>query len=307
MIKNLSLKVFPLIRDINNSSYTLLELLVLLENLSKYKFSGYLEVKGTKNNFIILIDEGILVSYVDITNEPYEISYLVFKYRVEEEIKVITYSMPLGFSSILRGFYLFENQVMNYIVNNIKDWESLLLKLAKKNLTGIMQLEIVGKEYFLLIKSGNIFLRTDMINNNNLIVSSYFYNEIVLDKIKNNLRASVNVIGADNKEIEEKMKENDIKHSLVRELELRERKIPFGGNSISISPEIYDLWTSTLQTTQIVIKIEGLEEKVNVGLNKDPKLTADVIALPSSIVQKIRIRDRKVVNGEKIVVYPEII
>lgn len=307
MIKNLSLKVFPLIRDINNSSYTLLELLVLLENLSKYKFSGYLEVKGTKNNFIILIDEGILVSYVDITNEPYEISYLVFKYRVEEEIKVITYSMPLGFSSILRGFYLFENQVMNYIVNNIKDWESLLLKLAKKNLTGIMQLEIVGKEYFLLIKSGNIFLRTDMINNNNLIVSSYFYNEIVLDKIKNNLRASINVIGADNKEIEEKMKENDIKHSLVRELELRERKIPFGGNSISISPEIYDLWTSTLQTTQIVIKIEGLEEKVNVGLNKDPKLTADVIALPSSIVQKIRIRDRKVVNGEKIVVYPEII
>lgn len=170
-----------------------------------------------------------------------------------------------------------------------------------------MQLEIVGKEYFLLIKSGNIFLRTDMINNNNLIVSSYFYNEIVLDKIKNNLRASINVIGADNKEIEEKMKENDIKHSLVRELELRERKIPFGGNSISISPEIYDLWTSTLQTTQIVIKIEGLEEKVNVGLNKDPKLTADVIALPSSIVQKIRIRDRKVVNGEKIVVYPEII
>lgn len=309
MIKNLSIKTFPLTRDINNSSYILLEFFVLLENLSKYKFSGYLEIKGSKYNFIILIDEGIPVSYVDITNEPFEISPLIFKYRIEEEIKVITYTMPIGFSNILRGFYIFENQIMNNTINNYRDWEALLLKISKKNITGIIQIDALGKEYFLLVKSGNIFLRTDMINNNNLIVSSYFYNEVIIEKIKNNTKINVNVIGIDNKELEEHLKQNDIKHSLVREMEIKESRGVIGA-SIIISPEIIENWIYTLQTNQLKLKIEGLEEKFleksRIEIKKDPKLPTDVIFLPSSVISKIKIRDRKVVPGEKIVIYPEI-
>lgn len=307
MLKTLPIKVFPLTRDINNSNYILFEFFLLLENLSKYKYSGYIEAKGSKNSFTIIMDEGLIVSYVDITDTPHEISNLVFKYRVEEEIKIITYTMPIGFSNILRGFYLFENQIMNYNLTNQRDWEALLLKLAKKNTTGIIEIEIQGQTYYMLIKSGNIFFRTDMLNNNNLIISSYYYNEIILKKIKNGSRCVINVTGIDNKELEEKIKENDIKHSLVRELEVREAKSLLSGNAILLSQEVIDFWISTLQTTKIGIKIEGLEGNLNAQTKPDPKLPADVIQLPSNIIQRIKIRDRKIVSGEKIVVYPEII
>lgn len=308
MLKAIPLKVFPLTRDINNSNYILFEFFLLLENLSKYKYSGYIEVKGSKNSFIIIIDEGLIVSYVDTTDTPHEISNLIFKYRIEEEIKAITYTMPIGFSNILRGFYLFENQIMNYNLTNYRDWESLLLKLAKKNTTGIIEIEIQGQTYYMLIKSGNIFLRTDTLNNNNLIISSYYYNEVILKKIKNGARFIINVTGIDNKELEEKLKENDIKHSLVRELEVREAKF-FGlsGNTISLSQEIIDFWVSTLQTTKIGVKIEGLEGNLNAQTKPDPKLPPDVIQLPSNIIQRIKIRDRKIMSGEKIIVYPEIL
>ncbi|MCX7758530.1 MAG: hypothetical protein N2169_02810 [bacterium] len=307
MIKSLPLKVFPLTRDINNISYILLELVVLLENLSKYKYSGYLEIKGSKNNFIILIDEGMIVSYVDTTDTPTEISPLIFRYRVEDEIKVVSYTMPIGFSNILRGFYLFENQVMNYNLTNSKDWDSLLLKLTKKNITGIMEIELMGQTYYILLKCGNPFLRSDTINNNNFVISSYFYNEIILEKIKNNTRCIINVTGTDNKELEEKLKENDIKHSLVRELEVKENKSWTTGRDIIISADVIDFWISALQTTSIALRIEGLEGDIkNIQVKKDSKLPPDVIQLPQNIVQRIKIRDRKIVSGEKIAVYPEI-
>ncbi|MCS7165787.1 MAG: hypothetical protein RMJ51_05915 [Candidatus Calescibacterium sp.] len=307
MLKALPLKPFPLTRDINNTFYLLVELIVLIENLSKYKYSGYLEIKGSKNSFIVLIDEGMVVSYVDVTDNPIEISPLIFRYRVEEEIKVVTYTMPIGFSSILRGFYLFENQIMNYSVNGYKDWESFWLKLSKRNITGIMEINMMEQTYYLLVKSGNPFIRSDIINNNNLVISSYFYNEFIIQKIKNNAKCIVNVTGIDNKELEEKLKENDIKHSLVRELEVKEKGWSVGSREISISSEIVEFWTSTLQSTSIALKIEGLEGDIkNIQVKKDPKLPPDIILVPQSILQRIKIRDRRVVSGEKIVVYPEI-
>lgn len=305
MLNSLPLKVFSLTRDINNSNYNIVELFVLIENLSKYKYSGYVEVKDTKQSFIILIDEGMVVSYVDITDEPTEISHLLFKYRIEEEIKVSVYILPPGFSSILRGFHLFENHVMNYTVNNIKDWESLLTKLIKKNITGIMELNFQIESFQILIKSGNPFLRSDILNNNTLIISSFYYNEIILERIKNNSKLTVNVLGLDNKELEEKLKENDFKNSLVKELELRETKGFFGGN-ISLSSDLVDFWYSALGTSSFILKIEGLEGNINVQIKKDPKLPADVIEIPPNIIQKIKIRNRKAIPGEKIIVYPEI-
>ncbi|MEN3015332.1 MAG: hypothetical protein ABDH21_04665 [bacterium] len=308
MIKTLPLKVFSLNRSPDNINYQLFEFFLLLENLCKYKYSGYMEIKGNKYSFVILIDEGIPVSYVDITNNPMEISPIIFKYRVEEELNVKTYIMPVGYSSILRGYYLFENQVMNYNINNYRDWESLILRLSKKNTTGIIQLDLMNNTYYLLMKAGNLFLRPDMINNQSLIVCSYYFTELITEKLKNNARGMVSVFGIDNKELDEKMRENDVKHSLVKELEVKEMKgVAFGGASISISQEIIDFWISSLQTTQFFLKIEGLEERINVAIKRDPKLSPDVIVLPSSVMQKIKIRDRRIMNGEKIAVYPELL
>ncbi len=311
MIKTLPLKVFPLTRDVNNTSYNLIEFFLLLENLSKYKHSGYIEVKDSRRSFVILIDEGMIVSYVDVTDEPVEISPLIFKFRIEEELKAIVYNMPMGFSSILRGFYLFENQIMNYNLTNYKDWESLLLKLIKKNTTGIVEIELSDQQYYLLIKSGNLFLRQDILNNNKLILSYPFYNDILLSKIKNNHKTIVNVLGIDNKELEEKLKENDLKHSLVRELELRQSKpilgvgpLGMGPGTITIPEELDDYWKSVLQTKYRLV-IEGLEGEGKLELKKDPKIPSDTIYLSSDIIKKIKIRDRKIITGEKIIVYPE--
>ncbi|MFN4219438.1 MAG: hypothetical protein ACK4GJ_00760 [bacterium] len=305
MLKSLPLKLFSLTRDINNSNYNILELFVLIENLSKYKYSGYIEVKDSKQSFIILIDEGVVVSYVDVTDEPTEISPLIFKYRIEEEMKAVVYVLPPGFSTILRGFHFFENQVMNYVVNNTKDWESLLTKLIKKNITGILELNFQIESFQMLVKSGNLFLRPDIVNNNNLIISSFYYNEVILERIKNNSKFIVNVLGIDNKELEEKLKENDFKHSLVKEMEIRESKGIFGGN-ITISTEIIEFWYSSLGTNSFLLKIEGLEGNISAQIRRDPKLPADVIEIPPNIIQKIKIRNRKALPGEKIAVYPEI-
>jgi len=305
MIKTIPLKVFPLTRT-NDTVYNLLEFKVLLENLSKYKYSGYIEIEGEKTSFIVLIDEGMAVSYVDTTNDPIEIAPILFQYRLEEQFKATTYIMPAGFSSILRGFHLFENIFMNYNILNIKDWNAFLTKISQKNITGILQMNILDKEYFLLIKSGNIYLRSEVININSLVISQFFFEQIVIEKIKNNNKGIFNVIGIENKELTEKLKEYDLRHSLVKELEVKENKSILGAKDIVIPADIVREWEEKIQD-RFSLQIEGIEGKINLSAKADPKLSPDTILIPSSIMQKIKIRDQKIMPGERIVIYPQIL
>ncbi len=203
--------------------------------------------------------------------------------------------------------YKFENIIMNNIINTKKDMDNLLSILSKQNITGIMNLTFKNQQYFILIKRGNLVLRNEMLNNGNLITSFYYYKEILYQKLLNNNRIGINVLGLEDKKMEKIIEENEKIHMTVKELEVKTiRSWGVGGNVIKLSKVIFDEWYRVIGEPPKMIKIDGYNEKLTgVKVEFDDKLDSDSVIISESLLKRIKIRNKPIDKGDKIIIIPQ--
>jgi len=216
--------------------------------------------------------------------------------------------MPSNYSDILRAFYRFENVIMNNVINNKKDMDNLLSILSKQNITGIINFALKDQQYYILIKKGYPFLRNELINNGNLITSFYYYKEIIYEKILLNNKIVVNVFGLEDKQLEKIIEENEKKHMVVKELEVKALRgiAPTITPTIKLSQIIYDEWYKVFELPPKIIKIDGYNEKLsNVKLEYDEKIEPDSVFLSESLIKRIKIRNKPIDKGDKIILIPQ--
>ena len=90
-----------------------------------------INVEDFNEDYVVMVDEGLIVSVVFMGFEFEEISPIILKNRYGEKNKITIYTMPSNYSDILRAFYRFENVIMNNVINNKKDMDNLLSILSK--------------------------------------------------------------------------------------------------------------------------------------------------------------------------------
>ncbi|GEM_PF-1596481 len=329
MLGKINLATFLLTKGVEGIYYSIGEINFLFENLSKYKFSGIavINVEDFNEEYVVMIDEGLIISVVFMGFEMEEISPIILKNRYGEKNKITVYTMPVNYSEVLRIFYKFENIIMNNIINtkkdmdiykfeniimnNIintkKDMDNLLSILSKQNITGIMNLTFKNQQYFILIKRGNLVLRNEMLNNGNLITSFYYYKEILYQKLLNNNRIGINVLGLEDKKMEKIIEENEKIHMTVKELEVKTiRSWGVGGNVIKLSKVIFDEWYRVIGEPPKMIKIDGYNEKLTgVKVEFDDKLDSDSVIISESLLKRIKIRNKPIDKGDKIIIIPQ--
>ncbi|MGB9638726.1 MAG: hypothetical protein ACP5RD_00430 [bacterium] len=308
MLKKINLSTFLLTKGVESVYYSINEINFLFENLSKYKFSGILliNIEDFNEEYLVMIDEGLIISVVFMSFEPEEIAPIVLKNRYGEKNKITVYTMPVNYSEILRAFYKFENIIMNNVINNKKDMDNLLSILSKQNITGVLNLIIKNQQYFILVKKGNLVLRNEMLNNANLITSFYYYKEIIYEKILNNDKVVVNVLGLDDKRIEKIIEENEKNHMGVKELEVKPFKTWGVGATIKLPKAIYEEWYKVFETPPKMIKIDGYNEKLNnVKVEFDDKVEIDTVQITESLLKRIKIRNKPIDKGDKIIIIPQ--
>jgi hypothetical protein len=310
MLKKINLSTFLLTKGLDASYYSVSEINFLFENLSKYKFSGIvvINVEDFNEDYAVMVDEGLIVGVVFMGFEFEEISPIVLKNRYGEKNKITVYTMPSNYSDILRAFYRFENVIMNNVINNKKDMDNLLSILSKQNITGIINFTLKDQQYYILIKKGNPFLRNELINNGNLITSFYYYKEIIYEKILLNNKIVVNVFGLEDKQLEKIIEENEKKHMVVKELEVKALRgiAPTITPTIKLSQIIYDEWYKVFELPPKMIKIDGYNEKLtNVKLDYDEKTEPDSVFLSESLIKRIKIRNKPIDKGDKIILIPQ--
>lgn len=309
MLGKINLATFLLTKGVEGIYYSIGEINFLFENLSKYKFSGIavINVEDFNEEYVVMIDEGLIISVVFMGFEMEEISPIILKNRYGEKNKITVYTMPVNYSEVLRIFYKFENIIMNNIINTKKDMDSLLSILSKQNITGIMNLTFKNQQYFILIKRGNLVLRNEMLNNGNLITSFYYYKEILYQKLLNNNRIGINVLGLEDKKMEKIIEENEKIHMTVKELEVKTiRSWGVGGNVIKLSKVIFDEWYRVIGEPPKMIKIDGYNEKLTgVKVEFDDKLDSDSVIISESLLKRIKIRNKPIDKGDKIIIIPQ--
>ncbi|MCX7870062.1 MAG: hypothetical protein N2485_00565 [bacterium] len=309
MLGKINLATFLLTKGVEGIYYSIGEINFLFENLSKYKFSGIavINVEDFNEEYVVMIDEGLIISVVFMGFEMEEISPIILKNRYGEKNKITVYTMPVNYSEVLRIFYKFENIIMNNIINTKKDMDNLLSILSKQNITGIMNLTFKNQQYFILIKRGNLVLRNEMLNNGNLITSFYYYKEILYQKLLNNNRIGINVLGLEDKKMEKIIEENEKIHMTVKELEVKTiRSWGVGGNVIKLSKVIFDEWYRVIGEPPKMIKIDGYNEKLTgVKVEFDDKLDSDSVIISESLLKRIKIRNKPIDKGDKIIIIPQ--
>jgi len=308
MLKKINLSTFLLTKGVDASYYSVSEINFLFENLSKYKFSGIvvINVEDFNEDYAVMVDEGLIVSVVFMGFEFEEISPIILKNRYGEKNKITIYTMPSNYSDILRAFYRFENVIMNNVINNKKDMDNLLSILSKQNITGIINFTLKDQQYYILIKKGNPVLRNELINNGNLITSFYYYKEIIYEKILGNNKIVISVLGLEDKQLEKIIEENEKNHMLVKELEVKVLKEWSITPTIKISQIIYDEWYKVFELPPKMIKIDGYNEKlINVKLKFDEKIEPDSVFLSESLIKRIKIRNKPIDKGDKIILIPQ--
>ncbi len=309
MLGKLNLATFLLTKGVEGLHYSVGEINFLFENLSKYKFSGIvvINVEDFNEEYIAMIDEGLIISVVFMGFEPEEITPIILRNRYGEKNKITVYTMPVNYSEVLRTFYKFENIIMNNVINNSKDMDNLLSILSKQNITGLMNLVFKNQQYFILIKKGNLILRNEMLNNGNLITSFYYYKEIIYQKLLTNNRVVINVLGLEDKKMEKIIEENEKIHMAVKELEVKAlRSWGVGGNIIKIPKVIFDEWYKVIGEPPKMIKIDGYNEKLTgVKVEVDDKLEPDSVSISESLLKRIKIRNRPIEKGDKIIIIPQ--
>lgn len=309
MLGKINLATFLLTKGVEGIYYSIGEINFLFENLSKYKFSGIavINVEDFNEEYVVMIDEGLIISVVFMGFEMEEISPIILKNRYGEKNKITVYTMPVNYSEVLRIFYKFENIIMNNIINTKKDMDNLLSILSKQNITGIMNLTFKNQQYFILIKRGNLVLRNEMLNNGNLITSFYYYKEILYQKLLNNNRIGINVLGLEDKKMEKIIEENEKIHMIVKELEVKTiRSWGVGGNVIKLSKVIFDEWYRVIGEPPKMIKIDGYNEKLTgVKVEFDDKLDSDSVIISESLLKRIKIRNKPIDKGDKIIIIPQ--
>jgi len=308
MLKKINLSTFLLTKGIDASYYSISEINFLFENLSKYKFSGIvvINVEDFNEDYVVMVDEGLIVSVVFMGFEFEEISPIILKNRYGEKNKITIYTMPSNYSDILRAFYRFDNVIMNNVINNKKDMDNLLSILSKQNVTGIINFTLKDQQYYILIKKGNPFLRNELINNGNLITSFYYYKEIIYEKILLNNKIVVNVFGLEDKQLEKIIEENEKKHMVVKELEVKVLKRWSITPTIRLSQIIYDEWYKVFELPPKIIKIDGYNEKLsNVKVEYDEKIEPDSVFLSESLIKRIKIRGKPIDKGDRIILIPQ--
>lgn len=308
MLKKINLATYLLTRGLEGIYYSVGEINFLFENLSKYKFSGIvlINVEDFNEEYIVMIDEGLIISVVFMSFEPEEIAPIVLKNRYGEKNRVTVYTMPVNYSEILRVFYKFENIIINKVINNKKDMDNLLSILSKQNITGLLNLVIKNQQYFILVKKGNLVLRNEMLNNANLLTSFYYYKEIIYEKVLSSDKVVVNVLGLDYKSIEKIIEENEKNHMVVKELEVRPLKTWGVGASIKLPKSIYEEWYKVFESPPRMIKIDGYREKLNnVKVEFDDKVEIDTVQITESLLKRIKVRNKSIDKGDKIIIIPQ--
>jgi hypothetical protein len=308
MLKKINLSTFLLTKGVGASYYSVSEINFLFENLSRYKFSGIVvvNVEDFNEDYVVMVDEGLIVSVVFMGFEFEEISPIVLKNRYGEKNKITIYTMPSSYSDILRAFYRFENVTMNNVINNKKDMDTLLSILAKQNITGIINFTLQNQQYYILIKKGNPVLRNELINNGNLITSFYYYKEIIYEKILGKNKMVVNVFGLEDKQLEKIIEENEKNHMVVKELEVKVLKGWGIALAIRLPKIIYDEWYKVFELPPKMIKIDGYNEKLsNVKVEFDEKIESDSVFISEVLIKRIKVRGRPIDKGDKIVIIPQ--
>jgi molybdopterin converting factor small subunit len=308
MLKKINLSTFLLTKGVDASYYSVSEINFLFENLSKYKFSGIvvISVEDFNEDYAVMVDEGLIVSVVFMGFEFEEISPIVLKNRYGEKNKITVYTMPSNYSDILRAFYRFENIIMNNVINNKKDMDNLLSILSKQNITGIINFTLKDQQYYILIKKGNPVLRNELINNGNLITSFYYYKEIIYEKILGNNKIVISVLGLEDKQLEKIIEENEKKHMVVKELEVKALKGWGIAPTIRLSKIIYEEWYKVFELPPKMIKIDGYNEKLgNVKVDFDEKIEPDSVFISESLIKRIKIRNKPIDKGDKIIIIPQ--
>jgi len=308
MLKKINLSTFLLTKGVDASYYSVSEINFLFENLSKYKFSGIvvINVEDFNEDYAVMVDEGLIVSVVFMGFEFEEISPIVLKNRYGEKNKITIYTMPSNYSDILRAFYRFENVIMNNVINNKKDIDNLLNILSKQNITGIINFTLKDQQYYILIKKGNPVLRNELINNGNLITSFYYYKEIIYERILGNNKIVISVLGLEDKQLEKIIEENEKNHMVVKELEVKALKGWGITTTIRLSKIIYDEWYKVFELPPKMIKIDGYNEKLsNVKVEFDEKIEPDSVFISESLIKRIKIRNKPIDKGDKIIIIPQ--
>jgi hypothetical protein len=308
MLKKINLSTFLLTKGVDASYYSVSEINFLFENLSKYKFSGIvvINVEDFNEDYAVMVDEGLIVSVVFMAFEFEEISLSVLKNRYGEKNKITIYTMPSNYSDILRAFYRFENVIMNNVINNKKDIDNLLNILSKQNITGIINFTLKDQQYYILIKKGNPVLRNELINNGNLITSFYYYKEIIYEKILGNNKIVISVLGLEDKQLEKIIEENEKNHMVVKELEVKALKGWGITTTIRLSKIIYEEWYKVFELPPKMIKIDGYNEKLsNVKVEFDEKIEPDSVFISESLIKRIKIRNKPIDKGDKIIIIPQ--
>jgi hypothetical protein len=308
MLKKINLSTFLLTKGLEASYYSISEINFLFENLSKYKFSGIVvvNVEDFNEDYAVMVDEGLIVSVVFMGFEFEEISLSVLKNRYGEKNRITIYTMPSNYSDILRAFYRFDNVIMNNVINNKKDMDNLLNILSKQNITGIINFTLKDQQYYILIKKGNPVLRNELINNGNLITSFYYYKEIIYEKIMGNNKIVINVLGLEDKQLEKIIEENEKNHMVVKELEVKALKGWGITPTIRLSKIIYEEWYKVFELPPKMIKIDGYNEKLsNVKVEFDEKIEPDSVFISESLIKRIKIRNKPIDKGDKIIIIPQ--
>jgi hypothetical protein len=308
MLKKINLSTFLLTKGVDASYYSVSEINFLFENLSKYKFSGIVVINAEDFNedYAVMVDEGLIVCVVFMGFEFEEISPIVINNRYGEKNKITVYTMPSNYSDILRAFYRFEKVIMNNVINNKKDMDNLLNILSKQNITGIINFALKDQQYYILIKKGYPFLRNELINNGNLITSFYYYKEIIYEKILLNNKIVVNVFGLEDKQLEKIIEENEKKHMVIKELEVKPIKRWVITPTIILSQIIYEEWYKVFELPPKMIKIDGYNEKLsNVKVEFDEKIEPDSVFISESLIKRIKIRNKPIDKGDKIIIIPQ--
>ena len=309
MLKKFNLSTFLLTKGLEEIYYSITELNFLIENLSKYKFNGIvvINVEDFNEDYIVMMDEGLIVSVIFMGFEFEEIAPIILKNRYGEKNKVFVYTMPANYSEILRVFYKFENIIINNVIGSKRDWDNLISVLSKQNLTGLLNLSYNNQQYFILVKKGNLILRNEMLNNNNLITSFYYYKEILQEEILKNNRIVVNFFGIEDKKMEKIIEDNEKLHMGVKELEIKGiSQLFLGPPTIRLSKLLLDEWYRIFQTIPKMIKIDGYNEKLNAKIEFDEKVEADSVYISDSLLKRIKIRNKSIDKGDKIIIVPQL-